>query len=67
MIEPGRVCIKLRGREAGKRCVIEEVIDDNFVIISGEGVRRRRCNIKHLLLLPEKVEIQKTSKKESKE
>jgi large subunit ribosomal protein L14e len=67
MIEPGRVCIKLRGREAGKRCIIEEIIDENFVIISGEGVRRRRCNIKHLLLLPEKVEVPKKSKKKSEE
>lgn len=64
MIEPGRVCIKLRGREAGKKCVIEEIIDENFVIISGEGVRRRRCNVKHLLLLPEKVEVPKKKSEE---
>lgn len=64
MIEPGRVCIKLRGREAGKKCVIEEIIDENFVIISGKGVRRRRCNVKHLLLLPEKVEVPKKKSEE---
>ena len=27
-IEVGRICIKLRGREAGKKCVIVDIIDD---------------------------------------
>jgi|GEM_PF-312561 len=51
VIEVGRVCIKTRGREAGRRCVVVDIIDENFVIIDGD-VKRRRCNIKHLEPLP---------------
>ena len=57
MVDIGRVVIKLTGREAGKRAVIVEVVDDNFVIIDGD-VKRRRCNCDHLALLPEKLEIE---------
>jgi len=51
VIEIGRVCIKLRGREAGRRCVIVDILDENFVIVDGD-VKRRRTNIKHLEPLP---------------
>ncbi|MBS7624568.1 50S ribosomal protein L14e [Candidatus Bathyarchaeota archaeon] len=51
-IEIGRVCVKVRGRESGRRCVILDIIDKNFVLITGPknvtGVRRRRVNINHL-------------------
>ncbi|WP_423792342.1 50S ribosomal protein L14e [Methanocaldococcus indicus] len=57
-IEVGRVCIKTSGREAGKVCVIVDVIDKNFVLVDGE-VKRRRCNIKHLEPTDKKVDIQK--------
>ena len=43
----GRVCIKIAGRDAGKKCVIVDVIDNNHVLIDGE-TRRRKCNIIHL-------------------
>ncbi len=47
-MDVGRVCKKLTGREAGKTCVIVEEIDKNFVLVDSPGVRRRRCNIRHL-------------------
>lgn len=51
-IEIGRICVKIKGRETGKRCVILDIIDKNFVLITGPknvtGVRRRRANIGHL-------------------
>ncbi len=51
-IEVGRVCIKQFGREAGKRCVIIDVMDKSFVLVTGPkkvtGVRRRRTNINHI-------------------
>lgn len=59
IIESGRVCVKLAGREAGKRCVIVEVIDKNFVTVIGKGVRRRRCNVRHLEPLDEVIKIKK--------
>lgn len=51
-IEIGRICVKLAGREAGRKCVIVDIIDENFVLITGPkqltGVKRRRVNIKHV-------------------
>ena len=47
-IEVGRVCVKIAGREAGEKCAIVEIIDENFVEVVGEAVKNRRCNIAHL-------------------
>jgi len=62
-IEVGRICIKTRGREAGKRCVVVDLIDKNFVLITGPksvtGVRRRRANISHLSPTEEKINIRR--------
>jgi len=61
MIEVGRICVKTMGREAGKKCVVVDVIDENFVLITGpksiSGVKRRRVNIKHIEPTPYKLEI----------
>mgnify|MGYP002512851281 CR=1 FL=1 len=35
-IEVGRVCVKTAGREAGEKCAIVEIIDENFVEVVGE-------------------------------
>ncbi len=63
ILEAGRVCVKLYGREAGRKCVIVDVIDKNFVLVTGPkeltGVRRRRTNIKHIELTPIKIDIRK--------
>ena len=59
VMEMGRVCVKLAGHEAGKRCVIVEVLDDTNVVISGPGVKRRRCNIAHLEPTDKKLDTQK--------
>jgi len=56
MIEIGRICVKLAGRDAGNHCAIVEILDKNHVIIDG-NVRRRKCNIKHLALLDKTVKI----------
>lgn len=59
VMEVGRVCVKLAGHEAGKRCVIVEIIDGTYVVVSGPGVKRRRCNIAHLEPLEKKLDIDK--------
>ena len=56
-IEKGRVCVKIAGRETGKKCVIVDVIDENFVEIVGNEVKNKRCNIKHLEPEDETVEV----------
>ncbi|MEM0371220.1 MAG: 50S ribosomal protein L14e [Ignisphaera sp.] len=62
-IEIGRICIKIAGRESGRKCVIVEIIDENYVIITGPkiltGVKRRRCNINHIEVLDKKIDIRK--------
>lgn len=63
IFDVGRVCVKIAGREAGRKCVIVEIIDDNFVLVTGPktltGVKRRRVNIKHLEPLPYKIDVPK--------
>ncbi len=62
-IEVGRICVKLSGREAGRKCVIVDIIDKSFVLITGPknvtGVKRRRANINHIEPLQEKVKIKR--------
>ncbi|MFH1180348.1 MAG: 50S ribosomal protein L14e [Candidatus Bathyarchaeota archaeon] len=58
-IDIGRVCMKLQGREKGKKCVIIDVIDRNFVVVAGPGVKRRRVNMDHILALDETVNVQR--------
>ncbi|MBS7619425.1 50S ribosomal protein L14e [Candidatus Bathyarchaeota archaeon] len=64
-IEIGRVCVKTKGREAGKRCVVVDIIDKNFVIASGPkeltGIKRRRVNINHLEPTEEKINIKRNT------
>jgi large subunit ribosomal protein L14e len=57
IFEIGRLCMKLAGRDAGKQCVVVEVVDPNYVIIDGE-TRRKKVNVKHLEPLNEIFEIQ---------
>ncbi|MCQ8898562.1 MAG: 50S ribosomal protein L14e [Hadesarchaea archaeon] len=56
-MEVGRVCVKVAGREAGRKCVVVEVRDDTYVVVVGKGVRRRRCNVKHLQPLSLKLDL----------
>ncbi len=62
-MEVGRICVKLTGRETGRKCVIVDLVDKNFVLITGpksvNGVRRRRTNVDHLEPTPEAVELKK--------
>src|SRR3989344_8919459 len=64
MIHIGRVCIKIAGRDAGKKCVVVDVLDKSFVLIEGE-TRRRKCNILHLEPLDLVVEIEKGAGREA--
>ncbi len=67
-MDVGRICVKLTGREAGSRCVIVDVVDRNYVIVTGPpevtGVRRRRVNMSHLQPLDEVVEISRNASDE---
>ena len=61
-IEVGRLAVILAGRRAGQKVVVVDVVDRNFVLVTGAGlnkVKRRRMNVKHLEPLPEKVSIER--------
>jgi large subunit ribosomal protein L14e len=62
-IEVGRICVKVSGREAGRKCVIVDVVDKSFVLITGPkkvtGIRRRRANVNHVEPLQDSVEIKR--------
>jgi large subunit ribosomal protein L14e len=62
-IEVGRICVKKSGREAGKKCVIIDVMDKSFVLITGPkkvtGVKRRRVNLNHIDPLQDKLDIKR--------
>lgn len=63
IFEVGRLCVKKVGRETGKQCVIIDVIDKNYVLVTGPrevtGVKRRRVNIDHLSPLETKLTLKK--------
>jgi len=63
IIDIGRICVKLTGREAGKKCVIVDVVDKNFVLVTGpkqlNGVKRRRVNVNHIEPTERKVNIRR--------
>ncbi|WP_455141021.1 50S ribosomal protein L14e [Candidatus Hodarchaeum mangrovi] len=66
-LEVGRVIVKIAGREALQKAVIIDLVDQNFVLISGAGispVKRRRCNIKHIRPLEHLVSIKRGAKDE---
>ena len=58
MIEVGRICLKLAGRDAGGHAAIVDILDDTYVLIDG-NVRRRKCNILHLEPTSKKIDIKK--------
>ena len=57
LLEPGRVCVKKYGRDAGSRAVVTKVLGNGFVnVVTSVRGRERRCNIKHLEFLDENVD-----------
>jgi len=62
-IEVGRICVKIAGREAGRKCVIVDIIDKNFVLITGPkrvtGVKRRRVSMNHIEPTERRISIKR--------
>jgi len=63
VMELGRLIMKIAGRDAKKKGLIIDVIDDNYVLIDGQ-VRRRKCNIKHIEPLDKVLKINKNASHE---
>jgi large subunit ribosomal protein L14e len=64
-IEVGRVCVKQAGRECCHKCVVIDVMDKSFVLVTGPkkltGVKRRRVNINHIMPLEDKIDIKRAA------
>lgn len=62
-IEVGRICVKQFGRECCRKCVIIDVMDKSFALITGPkkvtGIKRRRVNINHIMPLEDKIDIKR--------
>ena len=67
MISVGSICIKNRGRDAGKECVVMSLVDANYVeILSAGRKKRRKVNIRHLEPLGERIELKATDEETRK-
>ena len=60
MIEIGRLVVKIAGRDAGKKALIVDVLDDTYVMLDGE-TRRRKTNIIHIEPLNQVIKIKKNA------
>lgn len=60
MFEVGRLCVKTAGRDATRRCLVVEVLDNSYVLIDGQ-TRRRKCNINHLEATDTLVKLSKSA------
>ncbi len=56
MLDIGRVCIKIAGRDAGNIAIVVDKPEGLFVMVDG-NIRRKLCNIRHLEPQKEKLEI----------
>jgi large subunit ribosomal protein L14e len=60
-VEVGRLCVKTAGRENGKKCVVVDVMDKSFAMITGPkavtGVKRKRVNLSHIMPLQDRIEL----------
>ena len=63
MIQIGRLVVKTAGRDAGKKGVIIDILDDKFVIVDGE-VRRRKVNVMHIEPLAQVIDVKKNASHE---
>lgn len=58
MLDIGRICVKLAGRDAGQIAVVVDLLDNHHALIDGQ-VRRRKCNILHLEPTAKKADVSK--------
>jgi large subunit ribosomal protein L14e len=59
LLQVGRMCLKVAGRDAGKRCVIL-AREGNLALIDGE-TRRRKVNVVHLEPMSDVVDIKENA------
>lgn len=60
VMEIGRVCLKKKGREAGKTAVVVD-FEKSFALVDGPKIKRRKCSIMHLFPTNRTVKIKKNA------
>ncbi len=66
LLEEGRVAVKKLGRDAGEKAVVIKVIDKNFVMVKSHSrPKDRKCNVKHLEFLNQKIDVLNKSEMDS--
>ncbi|MFH1511198.1 MAG: 50S ribosomal protein L14e [Candidatus Woesearchaeota archaeon] len=63
MIEVGRLCVKVAGRDARMKCVVVDILDGNYALIDGQ-TRRKKCNMGHLEPTQQVLKIEKNASHE---
>ena len=61
---PGRVCVRVNGRDAGAKVVIVKNIDDVFAEVVTRSGKRRKVNKRHLLPTEKVLDIEGLSDEE---
>ncbi len=61
---PGRVCVKVSGRDAGAKVVIVKNIDDVFAEVVTRSGKRRKVNKRHLLPTEKIIDVEGKSDEE---
>lgn len=56
----GTICVKVAGRKAGEKVVVLAIDKEkNFATVMGEKVKKKRCNLQHLMPLNKTVKVSK--------
>jgi large subunit ribosomal protein L14e len=63
-MDVGQICIKIKGREAGRKAVVLSEVTDGKVLIDGVQLRRKKCNVLHLFPTNDKIKISKDASHE---
>lgn len=65
VMDIGRVCKMVRGKNAGQYCVIVDKPEKSRVLIDGEDVKRKEVAISHLEPLPVVLKIKRRANTDS--
>lgn len=66
-IDIGRVCVILKGRHAGEKCVIIKLNKENNVFVFTSKGKEKKVNIRHLFPLKKIVTVMENKKDLMKE
>ena len=56
-MEIGQVCIKTKGREAGRLVAVLTKASEGKVLIDGPKTKRKKCSVMHLFPINEIIKI----------